>query len=228
MTIQGVSINSLFNRSMALLKSPNEDTFKQVSQQGGAREAITYAATVSVAVAIIGFVMGLLAGLAIPALAPIPTAFLRLIIGAITPIGAYFIFAFVLNFMSRQQGSTRTQDEIFYTTALFTVPIVGLNAAVSAVPKLGCIWQPTAYVLTLYAIYMAYLYARSDANLSGNKPTTIALAAGGALIGFLIVIGLLDFAVVPAASAIGSCFPLLYTAGSGAELLSSCSLSLPF
>jgi hypothetical protein len=158
--------------------------------------------------ALFAFVFGLIAGLS-PFIAAVPYAFLKLLFALVTPFGAFFIFAFALNALARQQGSSFAQDEIIYTTALYAVPILGLNAAVGSIARIGCLYQPVAIGLIAYAIYTAYAFLLTDPELNQNKALTIAGGAGLALVIFLVVLGLASGAALPATSAtVASCFPL--------------------
>ena len=89
----------------------------------------------------------------------------------------FAVFAFLLFYIGRSQGGTGTQDEVFYTAALYAAPILAVTGAVSNIPLLGCLLLPVTFVLGLYQIYLAYLGTRASQNLDQNKAIlTIVLA----------------------------------------------------
>jgi hypothetical protein len=208
MIVRDTSLSAQLDRGLAILRKPEAETFRRFQKEGGMREALIFVSAVSVVAALVAFVFGLIAGLS-PFIAAVPYAFLKLLFALVTPFGAFFIFAFALNALARQQGSSFAQDEIIYTTALYAVPILGLNAAVGSIARIGCLYQPVAIGLIAYAIYTAYAFLLTDPELNQNKALTIAGGAGLALVIFLVVLGLASGAALPATSAtVASCFPL--------------------
>ena len=182
MMVQGVSINEMLNQSIQVLTKPGVETFERFERHGGQREATIYimiAAAISAAVAL---VFGLLSGIAATLLNAalgflIVEALLNAASGFIIPVAGFYIFVFLVYFIGKQQGGTGTQDEVFYTMALFVAPIQAVTGAVLAIPLIGCLALPAAIVLYIYQIYLGYLGVRSSMNLDQNKAIiTLVLA----------------------------------------------------
>ena len=135
------------------------------------------AAAISTAVAL---VFGLLEGIA--------AALLNAALGFILAVVGFYIFVFLVYFIGKQQGGTGTQDEVFYTMALFVAPIQAVTGAVSAIPLIGCLALPATLALGIYQIYLGYLGVRSSMNLDQNKAIiTLVLAfIAQLIIGFII------------------------------------------
>ena len=180
MMVQGVSIDEMLNQSIQVLTKPGVETFERFERHGGQREATIYimiAAAISAAVAL---VFGLLGG--------IVQALLGAVFGFVLPVVGFYIFVFLVYFIGKQQGGTGTQDEVFYTMALFVAPIQAVTGAVSAIPLIGCLALPATLALGIYQIYLGYLGARSSMNLDQNKAIiTLVLAfIAQVIIGFII------------------------------------------
>src|SRR5262245_48150595 len=169
MMVQGVSISEMLNQSTTVLTKPSIQSFEQYEKRGGTREAIVYIAVASVLAAIAGLVFGLLGG--------IGGAIAGLLGGLLRPLLSYFVFAYVLYFVGKQQGGTGTQDEVFYTCALYTAPLLAITGIVGAIPLISCLFAPVSLVLGLYQIYLGYLAARSSMNLDQNKAIISVAAA---------------------------------------------------
>ena len=135
MQIQGVNIQDMIYQSIAVLKPwPTVATFEQFEKRGGTREAIIYVGVASAVAAVVAFLFGLLGG--------IGAAIAALVIAFISPIIGFAAFAYVLFYVARSQGGTGTQDEVFYTLALFTAPIRAVTGVVGAIPLIGCLFMP--------------------------------------------------------------------------------------
>lgn len=174
MIVQGVSISEMLNQSIKVLTRPGIATFEQYEKRGTRREALIYvavAAAVGAVVALVFGVLGLFWG----------GSFLGLIrdfLGAfIGPVAGFFVFAYVLYWMGRQQGGTGTQDEVFYTVALYAAPILAINGAFGNIPIIGLLYLPILFVLSLYQIYLAYLASRSSLNLRDDTKAIISVVA---------------------------------------------------
>lgn len=167
--IQDVSIGEMLNQSIAVLTKPSIASFEQFEKRGGMREALVYVGVAAVVAAVVGFVFGLLGGIA--------NAFLALIFGFISPIVGFFVFAFVLYFVAQQQGGTGTQDEVFYTAALYTAPLLAITAVIGGIPFLSCLLLPVTIVLLLYQAYLGYLAARASMNIDQTKAIIAVVVA---------------------------------------------------
>jgi Yip1 domain len=181
MMVQGVSISEMLNQSTTVLTKPSVATFEQYEKRGGTREAIVYIGVAAALAGVAGLVFGLLGG--------IGGAIAGLLTGVLSPLIGFFVFAYVLYWVGKQQGGTGTQDEVFYTCALYTAPLLAIVGVVRAIPLIGCLFAPVSLVLGLYQIYLGYLAARSSMNLDQNKAIISVAAAILAqwVVGFFIV-----------------------------------------
>ena len=188
MMIQGVSVGDMLNQSMTVLTKPSVQSFEQFEKRGGQREALIYVVIAAVLVGVVGLAFGFLGGFV--------GAIAGLLRGVFALLG-FYVFAFVLSYVGKQQGGTGTQDEVFYTAALYTAPILAVTGVVSAIPIIGCLALPVTFALGIYQIYLGYLAARSSMNLDQNKAIITVVAAivaqfvvavfiGGAIIAAII------------------------------------------
>jgi len=188
MMIQGVSVGDMLNQSMTVLTKPSVQSFEQFEKRGGQREALIYVVIAAVLVGVVGLAFGFLGGFV--------GAIAGLLRGVFALLG-FYVFAFVLSYVGKQQGGTGTQDEVFYTAALYTAPILAVTGVVSAIPIIGCLALPVTFALGIYQIYLGYLAARSSMNLDQNKAIITVIAAivaqfvvgvfiGGAIIAALV------------------------------------------
>lgn len=168
MIVQGVSIGDMINQSMTVLTKPSVQSFEQFERRGGQREALTYVIVAAVLVAVVGAVFGLLGG--------VMGAVGGLLRGVFALLG-FYVFAWVLNYVGKTQGGTGTQDEVFYTAALYTAPLLAITGVVSSIPIIGCLALPATFLLGLYQIYLGYLAARSSMNLAQNPAIITVIAA---------------------------------------------------
>ncbi|MFO7167541.1 MAG: YIP1 family protein [Chloroflexota bacterium] len=161
MIVQGVSISEMLNQSVTVLTKPSVATFEQFEKRGGQREAFTYVGVATVIAAIAAGLFGLLGGVG---------GLLAGLIGtALSVVVGYFVFSYALYLIGKQQGGTGTQDEVFYTTALYIAPIQAVTGVVGAIPFINCAFAPISILLAIYSAYLGYLAARSSMNLDQNK-----------------------------------------------------------
>jgi len=188
MMIQGVSIGDMVSQSMTVLTKPSVQSFEQFERRGGQREALTYVIAAAVLVGVVGAGFGLLGG--------VMGAVAGLLRGVFALLG-FYIFAWVLNYVGKTQGGTGTQDEVFYTAALYTAPLLAVTGVVSSIPIIGCLALPVTFALGIYQIYLGYLAARSSMNLQQNPAIITVIAAivaqfivavfiGGAIVAALV------------------------------------------
>lgn len=196
MMVQGVSINEMLNQSMTVLTKPSVPSFEQFERRGGQREGMIYVGTACALAGVVGLVFGLLAGNPLGGL----------LSGVLRPLIAYFVFSFAIFYMGRQQGGTGTQDEVFYTTSLYTAPLQALGSIIGIVlgalvviaPPIGlalaCLAVPVALALTAYQAYLGYLATRSSMNLDQNKAIiTVVVAFVATLVVNLVLNAILPF-----------------------------------
>jgi hypothetical protein len=196
MMVQGVSISEMLNQSVTVLTKPSVQSFEQYEKRGGMREAIIYIGVAAVLAGIAGLVFGLIGG--------IGGAVIGLITGLLRPLIGFFVFAYALYFMGKQQGGTGTQDEVFYTCALYVAPLLAITGVVGAIPIIGCIFLPVSLVLGLYQIYLGYLAARSSMNLDQNKAiVSVAVAIVAQFVVAVVIVGAIFTAIFAGAALSG-------------------------
>jgi hypothetical protein len=185
MMIQGVSIGEMLNQSMTVLTKPSVQSFEQFERRGTQREGLIYVGAAAALAGIVGAVVGLLTG-------GIAGLIGGLVIGIVGPLLSYFVFSFLVYTIGKSQGGTGTQDEVFYTTSLYTAPILAVTGVVNAIPFLGCILLPATFILGIYQLYLGYLATRSSMNLDQNKAiltvvlSIIAMWIAGAVLAFIL------------------------------------------
>jgi hypothetical protein len=163
------SLSEMINSSIAVLTKPGIATFEQYERRGGMRDAMIYMGVAGGLAGIVAFLFGLLGG--------VGTAIGGLLSGLLGPLIGFVVFATVLYFVGKQQGGTGTQDEVFYTCALYAAPLLAITGVVGAIPFIGCLFAPVSFVLGLYQIYLGYLASRSSMNLDQNKAIISVVAA---------------------------------------------------
>lgn len=180
------SLPEMINSSIVVLTKPSVATFEQYERRGTVRDAFIYVGAAALLAGIVAFVFGLLGGIG-GAAGAFAIALLR-------PLISFAVFAYALFFMGKQQGGTGTQDEVFYTTALYTAPLLAITGVVGAIPIIGCLFLPVSLVLGLYQIYLGYLAARASMNLDQNKAIiSVAVAiVAQIIVGVAIVGGILS------------------------------------
>jgi hypothetical protein len=183
--IQGVSISEMLNQSMTVLTKPSVQSFEQFERRGTQREGLIYVGAAAALAGIVGGVFGLLTG-------GIAGLIGGLVIGIVGPLLSYFVFSFLVYTIGKSQGGTGTQDEVFYTTSLYTAPILAVTGIVNAIPFLGCILLPATFILGIYQLYLGYLATRSSMNLDQNKAiltvvlSIVAMWIAGAILAFIL------------------------------------------
>lgn len=197
--IQGVSVGEMVNESVTVLTKPSVESFEMYEKRGGTREAFVYVGVATAAAAVAGVLFGFLGGFS-GAVTGLVTAVLRVVVG-------YLVFSYALYFMGKQQGGTGTQDEVFYTTALYIAPIQAITGVVGAIPILGCLFLPVSFILSIYSAYLGYLAVRASHNLDQNKAIISVVVAfvatwvvSGLIVGFVA-------AAILGAMAVGGTLP---------------------
>jgi hypothetical protein len=199
MMIQGVSINEMLNQSVTVLTKPSVQSFEQFERRGGQRQALIYVGVAAALAGIVGGGFGLVTG-------GIGGLLAGLIAGIVLPLLGYFVFSFLIYTIGKSQGGTGTQDEVFYTTALYTAPILAINGVIGAIPLLNCLLLPATFVLGLYQIYLGYLATRSSMNLDQNKALITVVLAFIAQLAIGFAIGLVFAAIGLGAAAASGAF----------------------
>jgi hypothetical protein len=191
------SLSEMINSSIVVLTKPSIATFEQYERRGTTRDAFIYVGAAAALAGLAGFIFGLFGG--------IGGAIAGLLTGALLPLIGFAIFAGVLYYVGKQQGGTGTQDEVFYTCALYTAPLLAITGVVGAIPLLGCLLLPVTFLLGLYQIYLGYLASRSSMNLDQNKAIiSVVVAIIAQLIVGFIITGVVAFVIAAIFGAAGS------------------------
>jgi len=195
--IQGVNFSEMISQSIKVLTQPRIETFEEFEKHGGQREALTYVAVAAVLAGVVAIIVGIFTG---------PLGAIIALVGAlVAPLLSFFIFAFVVNWMGKRQGGTGTQDEVFYTCALYTAPILAITGVVGNIPLLNCVFAPISLILGLYQIYLGYLATRASMNLDQNKAIiTVVVAIIAQWIVFAVIGGIIAAIAVGMGVASGS------------------------
>lgn len=197
MMVQGVSLSEMLNQSITVLTKPSVQSFEQYEKRGGVREGFIYVGVAAAVAAIVAALFGLLGG--------ILGALIAGAFALIGPLIGYAIFSYVLYFVGKQQGGTGTQDEVFYSTALYVAPLLAVVGIVSNIPIIGCLALPVTLALGIYQIYLGYLVAKASMNLDQNKAIISVVAAYAAqfVVG-LIIAGISTAILLGGAAASGA------------------------
>jgi Yip1 domain len=198
MMIQGVSINEMISQSMTVLTKPSVQSFEQFEKRGGQREALIYVGVAAVIGAVLSAIFGLIGG-------GITGAIGGLIGGLVLPLLSFYVSAWLIYTVGKSQGGTGTQDEVFYSIALYLAPILAINGVIGSNVLFACLAFPVSLALGLYGIYLGYLAIRSSMNLEQNKAIiTMVLAFIAQVVIGIIVASVLGALGLGAAAASGA------------------------
>lgn len=184
-------ISAMLNESIAVLTKPSIETFEEVEKNGTKQDAMQYvfvaAGIAAVAGALLQWVIALLGD------ASLISIIGALIGGFVTPVAGFYIFAYLVHLIGKQQGGTGTEDEVFYTIALYTAPLLAINGVVSSIPFLNCLALPLLLLVLLYQIYLTYLAVRASMNIESTPAIiTIVVAWVIQFIALMVIGGLLS------------------------------------
>ena len=198
MMIQGVSINEMISQSMTVLTKPSVQSFEQFEKRGGQREALIYVGVAAVIGAVLSAIFGLIGG-------GVAGAIGGLIGGLVLPLLSFYVSAWLIYTVGKSQGGTGTQDEVFYSIALYLAPILAINGVIGSNVLFACLAFPVSLALGLYGIYLGYLAIRASMNLEQNKAIlTMVLAFIAQLVITFIVGAVLGAVGLGAAAASGA------------------------
>lgn len=173
----------MISSSVNVLTKPSIQTFEQYEQRGTTRDALMYVGIAAALAGLVAFLFNILNPL---------YAIGALLLAVVGPVVGFFVFAYTLFFMGKQQGGTGTQDEVFYTAALYTAPILAVTGVVGNIPLIGCLFAPVTLVLGIYQLYLGYLASRSSMNLDQNKAIiSVVVAVLAQLVLAAIIVGVL-------------------------------------
>jgi hypothetical protein len=198
MMIQGVSINEMISQSMTVLTKPSIQSFEQYEKRGGQREALIYVGVAAVIGAVLSAIFGLIGGGVMGAIG-------GLIGGLVLPLLSFYVSAWLIYTVGKSQGGTGTQDEVFYSIALYLAPILAINGVIGSNVLFACLAFPVSLALGLYGIYLGYLAIRASMNLEQNKAIiTMVLAFIAQVVIGIIVASVLGALGLGAAAASGA------------------------
>jgi hypothetical protein len=161
--------SDMISQSIEVLTKPSVATFEKYEKNGTTQQALIYVAVAAAIAGVVGFIFGIFGG--------IGSAIAGLIIGLIIPVISFYVFAWLLHYVGKMQDGTGTQDEVFYTTALYTAPLQAIVGVVSAVPIINCLLLPATLLVGLYQLYLGYLAVRASMNLEQNKAIITVVVA---------------------------------------------------
>lgn len=201
MMIQGVSVGEMINQSVTVLTKPSVASFEQFERRGGQREAMIYVGVAAAIGAVLSAVFGLLGG-------GVRGAIGGLLGGLLLPLISFYVSAFLIYTVGKSQGGTGTQDEVFYTVALYLAPILAINGILGSNALFACLSFPITLALGLYGIYLGYLAIRSSMNLDQNKAiiTMVLIFVVQLVIAFAVgaVLGAIGLGAAAATGALNS------------------------
>ena len=175
-------VSQMIGESISVLTAPSVARFERFERNGTIQDGFIYVAVAAAFSALLGFLFSLFTS-------GIVGAFLSALMSFIFPLLGYAVFAYLVHYVGRAQGGTGTQDEVFYTIALYTAPLLALSAILDNFPMLRCLIWPLTLLLFLYQIYLTYLAVRAAMNLE-STPTIVTTVV--AWIGEVIAIAIVD------------------------------------
>ena len=201
MIVQGVSIGDMLNQSMTVLTKPSVQTFEQFERRGGQREALIYVGVAAAVGGVLSAIFGIFSG-------GVAGAIGGLLFGLLIPLISFYISAFLIYTIGKSQGGTGTQDEVFYSVALYLAPILAINGIIGSNALFACLAFPISLLLGLYGIYLGYLAIRASMNLDQTKAIiTMVVAFIAQLVVGAVIGGILAAVGLGAAAATNSFAP---------------------
>ena len=111
-----------------------------------------------------------------------------LISGLVIPVAGFYVFAYLVHLIGKQQGGTGTEDEVFYTIALLSAPLLAFNSIIGSIPILNCLALPFTFLIQIYMIYLTYLAVRASMNLE-STPAIITIVVAW-VVQFIVMMGI--------------------------------------
>ena len=174
-------VSQMFSESMSVLTAPSVARFEEFERNGTIQDGFIYVAVAAALSALLGFLFSLFTS-------GIVGAFLSALMSFIFPLLGYAVFAYLVHYIGRAQGGTGTQDEVFYTIALYAAPLLALSALLNNFPMPRCLIWPLTLLLLLSQLYLTYLAVRAAMNLESTPAIiTIVVAWIGEVIAVAII-----------------------------------------
>lgn len=190
------SLPEMISQSITVITKPSVQSFEAFERRGTTRDALIYVGAAALVAGIVSFLFGLLGG--------ITAAIGSLIAAVLGPVIGFAVFAYITFYVGRQQGGTGTQDEVFYSLALLSAPLLAITGVVSAIPIIGCLALPLTLLVGLYQIYLTYLAIRASMNLQQNQAIITGVVAYIAYFLVIMLIGAILAGIGLTAAAINS------------------------
>jgi Yip1 domain len=190
---QPVTFNDLISQSIAVLTRPRIETFERFERSGTVSDALTYVVAAALISGVVSFIVNIFSQ-------GIGGAIVALILGILSTVIGFAVIGYLIYYIGRTQGGTGTQDEVFYSAALFVAPISAVVGVVNAVPLLADLLLPATIILGLYELYLGYLVTRSSMNLDRSRAliTDLLAVVAGLIISALVgaIIGGILYAIL--------------------------------
>ncbi len=174
------SLPEMVAQSREIIQSPSVPAFERYEHRGTMANAALYVAVAAVIAAILGLVGSFLPGPPAPGLG----SFFG---GLLSGLVQFFVFTGLVYFLGKNMyNGTGTWDEVSYSFALFTAPLIVLGALVGFVVTLfawvpvinllvGFIGAIVGILLLLVQIYYGYLAVQASMNLRDQTQSVVVL-----------------------------------------------------
>ena len=194
MTTQQGSVGEMVAQSRDIMANPSVPAFERYEKRGSLGSAAIYVGIAAVAAGVLGLVASFFPGPPEPGFG----GFLGGLLGALVQ---FFVFTGLVFFLGKSvAGGSGSWDEVAYTFALFTAPLIVLGALLSLVvaafawiPLLGGLIGIAALLVSLamlvLQIYYGYLAVQSSMNIrdQGRAILVLVLSFIGSAIGLWIL-----------------------------------------
>ena len=190
------SLPEMVAQSREIMQSPSVPAFERYERRGTMANAAIYVGVAALIAAVLGLVASFLPGPPNPGIG----GFLE---GLLVSLAQFFVFTGMVYLLGKNmyQGSG-TWDEVAYSFALFTAPLIVLGAVLSFVVTLFA-WVPlinlvvglagllVGLVLLVVQVYYAYLAVQASMNLRDQSQSIVVLVLS--FIASALVMGLVSW-----------------------------------
>jgi hypothetical protein len=194
MTTQQGSVGEMVAQSRDIMANPSVPTFERYERHGSLSSAAIYVGIAAVTAGVLSLVASFFPGPPEPGIG----GFLGGLLGALVQ---FFVFTGLVFFLGKNiAGGSGSWDEVAYTFALFTAPLIVLGALLSLVvavfawiPLLGGLIGIAALLVSLamlvLQIYYGYLAVQSSMNIldQGRAILVLVLSFIGSAVGLWIL-----------------------------------------
>lgn len=194
MTTQQGSVGEMVAQSREIMTNPSVPAFERYEKRGSLSSAAIYVGVAALAAGVLSLVASFFPGPPEPGLG----GFLG---GLLAALVQFFVFTGMVFFLGKNiAGGSGSWDEVAYTFALFTAPLIVLGALLSLVvaafawiPLLGGLIGIAALLVSLamlvLQIYYGYLAVQSSMNIrdQGRAILVLVLSFIGSAVGLWIL-----------------------------------------